>query len=57
MFSLARSSLSAARRTTASNVGSLKLGLRAMSSDSDAVTFDLTGSFTVGFNMYGLALN
>mmetsp|Transcript_14268 Transcript_14268/g.21429 ORF Transcript_14268/g.21429 Transcript_14268/m.21429 type:complete len:405 (+) Transcript_14268:90-1304(+) len=43
MFSLARSSLSAARRVTTSNVASLKLGMRAMSSDS--VTFDLTGSF------------
>ncbi len=46
MLSLARSSLSAARRATTSNVASLKLGMRAMSSDS--VTFDLTGSFTVG---------
>lgn len=43
MFSLARNTLSAVRRTTASNVPSLKLGMRAMSSDS--VTFDLTGSF------------
>jgi pyruvate dehydrogenase E1 component alpha subunit len=43
MLSLARSSLSAARRATTSNVASLKLGMRAMSSDS--VTFDLTGSF------------
>jgi len=38
MFSLARSTLGAARR-----VNSLKLGMRAMSSES--VTFDLTGSF------------
>jgi pyruvate dehydrogenase E1 component alpha subunit len=42
MFSLARSTLTAARRVT-SSPGSLKIGMRAMS--SDAVTFDLTGSF------------
>jgi hypothetical protein len=44
MFSLARSTLTAARRVT-SSPGSLKIGMRAMS--SDAVTFDLTGSFEV----------
>jgi pyruvate dehydrogenase E1 component alpha subunit len=41
MFSLARSSLNAARRAASGN--SLKLATRTMSSDS--VTFDLTGSF------------
>ena len=53
MFSIARSSLSAARRVT-SSAGSLKLGMRAMSSDT--ATFDLTGSFEVSANSYIFAV-